>query len=38
MGMVRDLTDRELLAGTSSDPLAFGELYRRHERPILSSS
>lgn len=36
MGMVRDLTDRELLAATSSDPLAFGELYRRHERPILS--
>lgn len=29
------MTDEELLAATREDPRAFGEFYRRHERPML---
>ncbi|HEX3618157.1 MAG TPA: RNA polymerase sigma factor [Solirubrobacteraceae bacterium] len=32
----RDLTDAELAARTPADPTSFGELYRRHERPVLA--
>lgn len=36
MGTLHRRSDRELLEATVSEPRAFGELYRRHERAMLA--